>query len=295
MKFNSGPKPKFSKSKSFSNFQRRELSQTEKSLLDKYNNEKKKKNSIKINFYCKKIKDVINPNKDGLNLRTKNLKIYDNYYDSIIIHKKNKEYYNNLYNDENIDTINITNKQINNNDAHSQINFPKNILSKTKNILELNSKNYSYNNIFDSNKSNNIPKLLTINDNKKMNDFLYERNNFSKLNPNNTLNNKSINSTMIKSLKNNYYNYSRVYQKKIAKKKIKNKIVYKAVKTLKEKRNDNKTELKNYNIFNSSNIYKNLRLDNSGSNYKNTWLKYSSIMTDLINKNKKKFFYVKNV
>ncbi len=290
MKFNSGPKPKFSKSKSFSNFQRRELSQTEKSLLDKYNNEKKKKNSIKINFYCKKIKDVINPNKDGLNLRTKNLKIYDNYYDSIIIHKKNKEYYNNLYNDENIDTINITNKQINNNDAHSQINFPKNILSKTKNILELNSKNYSYNNIFDSNKSNNIPKLLTINDNKKMNDLLYERNKFSKLNPNNTLNNKSINSTMIKSLKNNYYNYSRVYQKKIAKKKIKNKIVYKAVKTLKEKRNDNKTELKSYNNFNSSNIYKNLRLDNSESNYKNTWLKYSSIMTDLINKNKKKFF-----
>ena len=290
MKFNSGPKPKFSKSKSFSNFQRRELSQTEKSLLDKYNNEKKKKNSIKINFYCKKIKDVINPNKDGLNLRTKNLKIYDNYYDSIIIHKKNKEYYNNLYNDENIDTINITNKQINNNDAHSQINFPKNILSKTKNILELNSKNYSYNNIFDSNKSNNIPKLLTINDNKKMNDLLYERNKFSKLNPNNTLNNKSINSTMIKSLKNNYYNYSSVYQKKIAKKKIKNKIVYKAVKTLKEKRNDNKTELKSYNNFNSSNIYKNLRLDNSESNYKNTWLKYSSIMTDLINKNKKKFF-----
>lgn len=290
MKFNSGPKPKFSKSKSFSNFQRRELSQTEKSLLDKYNNEKKKKNSIKINFYCKKIKDVINPNKDGLNLRTKNLKIYDNYYDSIIIHKKNKEYYNNLYNDENIDTINITNKQINNNDAHSQINFPKNILSKTKNILELNSKNYSYNNIFDSNKSNNIPKLLTINDNKKMNDLLYERNKFSKLNPNNTLNNKSINSTMIKSLKYNYYNYSRVYQKKIAKKKIKNKIVYKAVKTLKEKRNDNKTELKSYNNFNSSNIYKNLRLDNSESNYKNTWLKYSSIMTDLINKNKKKFF-----
>jgi hypothetical protein len=290
MKFNSGPKPKFSKSKSFSNFQRRELSQTEKSLLDKYNNEKKKKNSIKINFYCKKIKDVINPNKDGLNLRTKNLKIYDNYYYSIIIHKKNKEYYNNLYNDENIDTINITNKQINNNDAHSQINFPKNILSKTKNILELNSKNYSYNNIFDSNKSNNIPKLLTINDNKKMNDLLYERNKFSKLNPNNTLNNKSINSTMIKSLKNNYYNYSRVYQKKIAKKKIKNKIVYKAVKALKEKRNDNKTELKNYNIFNSSNIYKNLRLDNSESNYKNTWLKYSSKMTDLINKNKKKFF-----
>ena len=290
MKFNSGPKPKFSKSKSFSNFQRRELSQTEKSLLDKYNNEKKKKNSIKINFYCKKIKDVINPNKDGLNLRTKNLKIYDNYYDSIIIHKKNKEYYNNLYNDENIDTINITNNQINNNDAHSQINFPKNILSKTKNILELNSKNYSYNNIFDSNKSNNIPKLLTINDNKKMNDLLYERNKFSKLNPNNTLNNKSINSTMIKSLKNNYYNYSRVYQKKIAKKKIKNKIVYKAVKTLKEKRNDNKTELKSYNNFNSSNIYKNLRLDNSESNYKNTWLKYSSIMTDLINKNKKKFF-----
>ena len=290
MKFNSGPKPKFSKSKSFSNFQRRELSQTEKSLLDKYYNEKKKKNSIKINFYCKKIKDVINPNKDGLNLRTKNLKIYDNYYDSIIIHKKNKEYYNNLYNDENIDTINITNKQINNNDAHSQINFPKNILSKTKNILELNSKNYSYNNIFDSNKSNNIPKLLTINDNKKMNDLLYERNKFSKLNPNNTLNNKSINSTMIKSLKNNYYNYSRVYQKKIAKKKIKNKIVYKAVKTLKEKRNDNKTELKSYNNFNSSNIYKNLRLDNSESNYKNTWLKYSSIMTDLINKNKKNFF-----
>ena len=123
-----------------------------------------------------------------------------------------------------------------------------------------------------------------------MNDLLYERNKFSKLNPNNTLNNKSINSTMIKSLKNNYYNYSRVYQKKIAKKKIKNKIVYKAVKTLKEKRNDNKTELKSYNNFNSSNIYKNLRLDNSESNYKNTWLKYSSIMTDLINKNKKKFF-----
>jgi hypothetical protein len=289
MKFNSGPKLKISKSKSFSNFQRRELSQTEKSLLDKYNNDKKKKSSIKINFYCKKIKDIKNPNKDNLNLRTKNLKIIDNYYDSIIINKKNKEYYNNLYNDENIDFSNISNKQINNN-VQSQLNFKKNILSKTKNILELNSKNYSYNNIFDSNKSNNIPKLLTINDNKKMNDLLYERNKFSKLCPNNTENNKGTNSTVIKSLKYNYYNYSRVYQKKIAKKKIKNKIVYKAVKALKEKRNDNKIELKSYNNFNSSNIYKNLRLDNSESNYKNTWLKYSSIMTDLINKNKKKFF-----
>ena len=63
MKFNSGHKFKIPKSKSFSNFQRRELSQIEKSLLDKYNKEKKPKNNIKLNFNNKKIKDIKDSNK----------------------------------------------------------------------------------------------------------------------------------------------------------------------------------------------------------------------------------------
>ena len=287
MKFNSGYGLKIMKSKSFSNFKRRELSQTEKSLLDKYNNNKNPKNNLKLNFYHKKIKDIKNSNKD--NFKIKNLKLYDNYYDSIIIHKNNKEYYKNLYNDENINIINnqLNNKQINNNEQYS--NFQKSIILKTKNILELNSNNYSYNNIFDANKNSIIPNLLTINDNKKREEVLYDRNRVNKIYINNTVNNKSINPYMIKSLK--YNNISKVYQKKIAQRKIKNKIVYQAVKTLKEKRNENKSELKKFCNFNTSNIYKNLKIENyENINKKNTWLKYSSIMTDLINKNKKKFF-----
>ena len=288
MKFNSGHKFKITKSKSFSNFKRRELSQTEKSLLDKYNNEKKPKKNLKLNFYNKKIKEIKESNKD--NMKMKSLKIYDNYYDSIIINNKNKEYYKNLYNDENID---ISNKQqinnINNNNEQKQkSNFQKSILLKTKNILELNSKNYSYNNIFDANKNNNITNLQTINDNKKMDDVLYNRNKDNKLYISNTMNNKSINPYMIKPLK--YNNISKIYRKKLAQKRIKNKIVYKAVKTLKEKRNENNSEIKKYDNFNTTSVYKNLKLEKfENTNYKNTWLRYSSIMTDLINKNKKKF------
>ena len=147
-------KKKFTKSKSFCNFKRRELSQTEKSLLDKYKNDKKHKSNLKLKFNDEKLKS---------------LNIKDNYYNSIIINKKGKEYYKNLYNNENID---LNNTQINNNKIS---NYPKNILSKTKKILETNSNNFSYNNIYDKNRNNDIPNLLYDIDNKN-----YENN--SKLN-----------------------------------------------------------------------------------------------------------------
>ena len=186
-------KKKFTKSKSFSNFKRRELSKTEKSLLDKYKNDKRYKSNLKLNFNNEKIK---------------NLNIKDNYYNSIIINKKGKEYYKNLYNNENIDLNNIkTNK-------NEKSNYPKNILSKTKKILEMDSKNFSYNNIFDVSRNNNIPNLLQETDNK-----IYENN--SKMDI------KSL--YIMNTFSNNKYNLKKIYQKKITTKKIKNKIVFDAV------------------------------------------------------------------
>ena len=244
-------KKKFTKSKSFCNFKRRELSQTEKSLLDKYKNDKKHKSNLKLKFNDEKIK---------------NLYIKDNYYNSIIINKKGKEYYKNLYNNEN---IYLNNTQINNNKIS---NYPKNILSKTKKILETNSNNFSCD-IFDKNRNNDIPNLLYDIDNKK-----YENN--SKLNI------KSL--CAINTLNNNKYNFKKIYQKKIAAKKIKNRIVFDAVNVLRKKRNENKPIINEYNNFKYNNTYNKLKLERNVNN--NSWLQYSSIMTDLINKNKKKFF-----
>ena len=245
-------KKKFTKSKSFCNFKRRELSQTEKSLLDKYKNDKKHKSNLKLKFNDEKIK---------------NLYIKDNYYNSIIINKKGKEYYKNLYNNENID---LNNTQINNNKIS---NYPKNILSKTKKILETNSNNFSYNNIYDKNRNNDIPNLLYDIDNKN-----YENN--SKLNI------KSL--CAINTFNNNKYNFKKIYQKKISAKKIKNKIVFDAVNVLRKKRNENKPTINEYNNFKYNNTYNKLKLERNVNN--NSWLQYSSIMTDLINKNKKKIF-----
>jgi len=245
-------KKKFTKSKSFCNFKRRELSQTEKSLLDKYKNDKKHKSNLKLKFNDEKLKS---------------LNIKDNYYNSIIINKKGKEYYKNLYNNENID---LNNTQINNNKIS---NYPKNILSKTKKILETNSNNFSYNNIYDKNRNNDIPNLLYDIDNKN-----YENN--SKLNI------KSL--CAINTFNNNKYNFKKIYQKKTAAKKIKNKIVFDAVNVLRKKRNENKPIINEYNNFKYNNTYNKLKLERNVNN--NSWLQYSSIMTDLINKNKKKFF-----
>ena len=246
-------KKKFTKSKSFSNFKRRELSKTEKSLLDKYKNDKRYKSNLKLNFNNEKIK---------------NLNIKDNYYNSILLNKKGKEYYKNLYNNENIDLNNIkTNK-------NEKSNYPKNILSKTKKILEMDSKNFSYNNIFDVSRNNNIPNLLQETDNK-----IYENN--SKMDI------KSL--YIMNTFSNNKYNLKKIYQKKITTKKIKNKIVFDAVNVLRKKSNENKPTMNKYDNFKFNNISKKLKLKRNDNN--NSWLQYSSIMTDLINKNKNNIFF----
>ena len=282
---------KFKKSKSYSNFKRRELSQTEKSLLDKYNkinnkdinnNEKKSKINLKLDFInnkkiIKDINNIRNTNQDFLKIKhidinNINDNINNNYFNSIIINKKSREYYQNLYNKENIDINNIN------------LN-PKNILSKTKKILGLSVKNYSYNNIF-NNTNTNYEKNLNLNS-----DIYNSNNTFDKLYTNNSINNHKINNYFTKSTKN--YNFSSFYQKKIVPKKIKNKIVYRAVNILKKKRNNNKSETKNFNNFNFSYGNKALKLDKNENINKSTWIQYSSIMTDLINKNKNKnkFFF----
>lgn len=282
---------KFKKSKSYSNFKRRELSQTEKSLLYKYNkinnkdinnNEKKSKINLKLDFInnkkiIKDINNIRNTNQDFLKIKhidinNINDNINNNYFNSIIINKKSREYYQNLYNNENIDINNIN------------LN-PKNILSKTKKILGLSVKNYSYNNIF-NNTNTNYEKNLNLNS-----DIYNSNNTFDKLYTNNSINNHKINNYFTKSTKN--YNFSSFYQKKIVPKKIKNKIVYRAVNILKKKRNNNKSETKNFNNFNFSYGNKALKLDKNENINKSTWIQYSSIMTDLINKNKNKnkFFF----
>ena len=282
---------KFKKSKSYSNFKRRELSKTEKSLLDKYNkinnkdinnNEKKSKINLKLDFInnkkiIKDINNIRNTNQDFLKIKHIDINniddnINNNYFNSIIINKKSREYYQNLYNKENIDINNIN------------LN-PKNILSKTKKILGLSVKNYSYNNIF-NNTNTNYEKNLNLNS-----DIYNSNNTFDILYTNNSINNHKINNYFTKSTKN--YNFSSFYQKKIVPKKIKNKIVYRAVNILKKKRNNNKSETKNFNNFNFSYGNKALKLDKNENKNKSTWIQYSSIMTDLINKNKNKnkFFF----
>ena len=87
------------KSKSFSNFKIRELTLSEKLLINKYNYDKDPESKLIINFprKCPNLKLNLNykkiPNfridkKDNLNI--KNLTINDNYYNSILDNKKNK-------------------------------------------------------------------------------------------------------------------------------------------------------------------------------------------------------------
>ena len=119
------------KSKSFSNFKIRELTLSEKLLISKYNYDKdpeskltinfpRKFPNLKLNLNYKKISNFRIDNKDNLN--TKNLTINDNYYNSILDNKKNKEYFQKLYNNEN---INLSNTNIINNTDY--LNIPKNI------------------------------------------------------------------------------------------------------------------------------------------------------------------------
>ena len=115
------------RAKSFSNFKIRKLSLSEKRLLSKYNDDdvklksqtnikpKEKCFNLKLNFNYKNFEKV--PDKFKIHLRTNNLeknnsRFESNYYNSILNNIKNKEYFNNLYNNEN---INKNNTYLNNN------------------------------------------------------------------------------------------------------------------------------------------------------------------------------------
>ena len=148
------------KSKSFSNFKIRELTLSEKLLISKYNYDKDPESKLTINFprKCPNLKLNLNykkiPNfridkKDNLNI--KNLTINDNYYNSILDNKKNKEYFQKLYNNEN---INLSNTNIINNTDY--LNITKNIQPKNKNLFKINTRNISCKNIFKV-KNINIP------------------------------------------------------------------------------------------------------------------------------------------
>jgi len=263
------------KSKSFSNFKIRELTLSEKLLISKYNYDKDpeskltinfppKISNLKLNLNYKKIPNFRIDNKDNLNI--KNL-TNDNYYNSILDNKKNKEYFQKLYNNEN---INLSNTNIINNTDY--LNIQKNIKPKNKNFFKINTRNISCKNIFKV-KNINIPnnpnmKLKLYNDIIK--NRLYA----------NTLSNHNINPNKIK---NNP-------------KEIKNKIICKAVNIIRKKRsinNKNKENKKNKNnYFNYSNIYETLELEKIENRNRKPLFKYSSIMTELIDKNKTKKIFL---
>lgn len=266
------------KSKSFSNFKIRELTLSEKLLISKYNYDKDPKIKVTINFprkfpnlklnlNYKKIPNFRIDKKDNLNI--KNLTINDNYCNSILDNKKNKEYFQKLYNNEN---INLSNTNIINNTDY--LNFPKNIKpkSKNKNLFKINTRNISCKNIFKvkniNNPSNPNMKLKLYNDIIK--NRLYT----------NTLSNNNINPKIIKHNK----------------KEIKNKIICKAVNIIRKKRsinNKNKENKKNTNnYFNFPNIYETLELEKIENRNRKPLFKYSSIMTELIDKNKTKKIFL---
>ena len=264
------------KSKSFSNFKIRELTLSEKLLISKYNYDKDpeskltinfppKISNLKLNLNYKKIPNFRIDKKDNLNI--KNLTINDNYYNSILDNKKNKEYFQKLYNNEN---INLSNTNIINNTDY--LNIPKNIKPKSKDPFKINTRNISCKNIFKV-KNINIPsnpntKLKLYNDIIK--NRLYT----------NTLSNNNINPKMIKHKP----------------KEIKNKIICKAVNIIRKKRsinNKNKENKKNKNnYFNYSNIYETLELEKIENRNRKPLFKYSSIMTELIDKNKTKKIFL---
>ena len=280
------------KSKSFSNFKIRELTLSEKILLSKYNDSIKPKNkasinftekcsNLKLNINYKKIDNIRKDNKDFLN--TKNLTINDNYYNLIMDNKKNKEYFHNLYNDEN---INLSNTNIINNTDY--LNLQKNIFPKCKNYFEINKKNESCKNIFKVKNINNLPILIKNNKgnikNPNLNLKLYNDIIKNKLYTN-KIYNHAINPNMSKHTKT-INNNLKCVNKKSKQKEIKNKIIFKAVNIIRKKRSINKNKNIENKKINFSSIYQTLELEKIENRNGKPLFKYSSIMTELIDKNK---------
>lgn len=285
------------KSKSYSFFKIRELSQSEKVLLSKYSTNKNQKSQIdintrkkcynlKLNLYDKKIVKLRNENRDNLSI--KHFTNNNNYYNSIFANKKNKEYFHKLYNDENKNLTNIYNTN-NTNDISECFNYTKNnFLSKTKKIFQNTSNYFSYKNIFERNNQYIIPNLLLKTEK-------YETD--TNLN-NDIINNKlySITNANNNSIDPYYFKYGNSFEKNIIKKtepkKIKNKIIAKAVNILRKKRDEkNKSkEIKKTNSFKVPFVYNNIKLKKNLYRNKKTLFKFSSIRTELINKNKKFLF-----
>ena len=301
------------RSKSFSNFKIRKLTLSERNLLSKYKvddirqktqiiiKNREKRLNLKLNFNPKKIKKITIENKANLiinNLEKNNTGFNDNYFNSLMNNKRNKEYFNNLYNNENSNTC--LNLNINNQTNINNIANNSEYLNRTKNILfkDIIQKNKSYKNIFNIKKLKNIVNNLNlINNNTNKNSLNNLENSKSKLD-NEIINNNTFNITFAKKDNINQYKIKpkkkidfniKLIQKKINAKKIKNKIIFRAVDVIRQKRNTYNQTYENKK-FNDFKIYKtcdNLKLENIENINRSSLLRYSSIMTDLLNKNKK--------
>ena len=301
------------RSKSFSNFKIRKLTLSERNLLSKYKvddirqktqiiiKNREKRLNLKLNFNPKKIKKITIENKANLiinNLEKNNTGFNDNYFNSLMNNKRNKEYFNNLYNNENSNTC--LNLNINNQTNINNIANNSEYLNRTKNILfrDIIQKNKSYKNIFNIKKLKNIVNNLNlINNNTNKNSLKNLENSKSKLD-NEIINNNTFNITFAKKDNINQYKIKpkkkidfniKLIQKKINAKKIKNKIIFRAVDAIRQKRNTyNQTdENKKFNDFKIYKTCDNLKLENIENINRSSLLRYSSIMTDLLNKNKK--------
>lgn len=301
------------RSKSFSNFKIRKLTLSERNLLSKYKvddirqktqiiiKNREKRLNLKLNFNPKKIKKITIENKANLiinNLEKNNTGFNDNYFNSLMNNKRNKEYFNNLYNNENSNTC--LNLNINNQTNINNIANNSEYLNRTKNILfkDIIQKNKSYKNIFNIKKLKNIVNNLNlINNNTNKNSLKNLENSKSKLD-NEIINNNTFNITFAKKDNINQYKIKpkkkidfniKLIQKKINAKKIKNKIIFRAVDAIRQKRNTYNQTYENKK-FNDFKIYKtcdNLKLEKIENINRSSLLRYSSIMTDLLNKNKK--------
>ena len=300
------------RSKSFSNFKIRKLTLSERNLLSKYKvddirqktqiiiKNREKRLNLKLNFNPKKIKKITIENKANLiinNLEKNNTGFNDNYFNSLMNNKRNKEYFNNLYNNENSNTC--LNLNINNQTNINNIANNSEYLNRTKNILfrDIIQKNKSYKNIFNIKKLKNIVNNLNLITNNNKNSLKNLENSKSKL-FDEILNNNTYNITFGKKDNINQYKIKpkkkidfniKLIQKKINAKKIKNKIIFRAVDAIRQKRNTYNQTYENKK-FNDFKIYKtcdNLKLENIENINRSSLLRYSSIMTDLLNKNKK--------
>ena len=300
------------RSKSFSNFKIRKLTLSERNLLSKYKvddirqktqiiiKNREKRLNLKLNFNPKKIKKITIENKANLiinNLEKNNIGFNDNYFNSLMNNKRNKEYFNNLYNNENSNTC--LNLNINNQTNINNIANNSEYLNRTKNILfrDIIQKNKSYKNIFNIKKLKNIVNNLNLITNNNKNSLKNLENIKSKLD-NEIINNNTFNITFAKKDNINQYKIKpkkkidfniKLIQKKINAKKIKNKIIFRAVDAIRQKRNTYNQTYENKK-FNDFKIYKtcdNLKLENIENINRSSLLRYSSIMTDLLNKNKK--------